>query len=485
MPVVAKTVQKTKLPLVSEDSSTSLAANPIRGNGSAFKDPAFADNKNLPVHRWVPWIAGFSAAFVDHVLDLYLPSGKQRRRRLVLDPFSGVGTTLVQAALRGHNYAGFEINPYAALAARVKLAAVDVELEVLDREMNGMRQAAKQWKAAPPPAAVRPVHFRSRLPFFSPRVERQVLHALHFIRNIRDNGVGDLCRVAFGSVMVSFSNYTYEPSLGSRPGAGKPLIEDAEVAEVLLAKLYQMRCDIHSLREQKREAAEIGRGEVHPTDFFSGHSRVPSGSVDLMVTSPPYLNNYHYVRNTRPQLYWLSLIASTGEQRQLEENNFGKFWQTVRSGEHVPLSFEHDGLESLLNELRSVRVGAGAYGGPGWANYAATYFNDCDRFVTILRRILKSGGTGVVVIGNSIIQGLELKIDEILADLAARHGLKTEGIHRNREKRVGASITQSAVRRGDTNRSTLYESTVVLRKRSCLASRFDPAAKRDIYCARI
>jgi hypothetical protein len=69
-----------------------------------------------------------------------------------------------------------------------------------------------------------------------------------------------------------------------------------------------------------------------------------------------------------------------------------------------------------------------------------------------------------VVIGNSIVQGLEIRTDEILADLARRHGLATEGIHRNREKRVGASITQSTVRRGEANRSTLYESTVVLRK---------------------
>jgi tRNA G10 N-methylase Trm11 len=39
----------------------------------------------------------------------------------VLDPFAGVGTTLVQAFRRGLNVVGFEINPYAALAARMKL----------------------------------------------------------------------------------------------------------------------------------------------------------------------------------------------------------------------------------------------------------------------------------------------------------------------------------------------------------------------------
>ena len=41
----------------------------------------------------------------------------------VLDPFAGVGTTLVEADLVGHHAVGFEINPYAAFAANLKLQA--------------------------------------------------------------------------------------------------------------------------------------------------------------------------------------------------------------------------------------------------------------------------------------------------------------------------------------------------------------------------
>ncbi|MCX7047558.1 MAG: DNA methyltransferase, partial [Candidatus Sumerlaeota bacterium] len=90
------------------------------GNGTAFKDPAFVENRTAPVHRWVPWIAGFSGAFVDSVLAAYLNG---RKSAVVLDPFAGVGTTLVQAAMRGYDVVGFEINPYAALATEAKLEA--------------------------------------------------------------------------------------------------------------------------------------------------------------------------------------------------------------------------------------------------------------------------------------------------------------------------------------------------------------------------
>jgi len=433
-------------------------------NSAAFKDPAFADNKALPVHRWVPWIAGFSAAFVDDVLDTYLPAQARRKQPLVLDPFAGVGTTLLQAAWRGCNCIGFELNPYAALAARVKLAAPRLNLDSLDQAIAQMQKAASSWRTAPPDGRGRPPGFRSRIPFFSPPVERQVLHLLAFIAKLAQPEITDVFRVAFGSVMVSFSNYTYEPSLGSRPGAGKPLVEDADVSQHLLAKLQQMRADAQWVQARTNGGRQAGKWQVRSADFFTGQAALAPGSVHLALTSPPYLNNYHYVRSTRPQMHWLSLLSGPAEQRRLEEQNFGKFWQTVRQGATVPLAFRHAKLERLLGQLRLVRASAGAYGGPGWANYAATYFNDCDRLVAALHRLIVPGGVAVIVIGNSIIQGLEFKTDEILGELAARRGLELAAIRCLRQKRVGASITQSAVRRGQINRSTLFESAVTLRK---------------------
>ncbi len=85
-----------------------------------FKDSAFADNKSRPIHRWIPWIAGFSSEFVRDAFSQYLPA-KAGSAVTVLDPFCGVGTTLVEGQLNGYDTVGFEINPYAALAARSKV----------------------------------------------------------------------------------------------------------------------------------------------------------------------------------------------------------------------------------------------------------------------------------------------------------------------------------------------------------------------------
>jgi len=432
-------------------------------NGSAFKDPAFGENKILPVHRWVPWIAGFSASFVDSVCAAYLRSSNGRGRRLVLDPFAGVGTTLLQAVLNGHDAIGFEINPYPALAATAKLQTLKINLEQFDAWIDEAKRSGKAWRSAPPKGVIAP-NLKTRIPFLSPRVERQVLHALGFFASIPDERIATLFRIALGSVIVSVSNYTYEPSLGSRPGAGKPLVEDADVLDVLLHKLHQMRADIAWLRERTKETVTVGTGRVINANFLTTNGEVEPASVDLMVTSPPYMNNYHYVRNTRPQLYWLSFISSPEQQRELETGNFGKFWQTVRDGQDLALGFHHRHLEEILKQLRETRKSAGAYGGPGWANYVVAYFNDCHQFLAVLKRVLRRKGVGVIVIGNSIIQGMEIKVEQILGDMAAQQGFELEGIPCIRDKRVGASITQSSVRRGLRNRATLYESAVIIRK---------------------
>jgi DNA modification methylase len=433
----------------------------LSGNGSGFKDPAFVENRTAPVHRWVPWIAGFSGAFVDSVLAKYLY--KRCKKALVLDPFAGVGTTLIQAAMRGYDVVGFEINPYAALVAETKLKAITISSKEVDRIIESMRSASARWRLSRPHPFREPEGFRSRIPFFSHRIRSQVLHALDFIAQIEDAGIRDLFRIAFGAVMVSFSNYTYEPSLSSRPGAGKPLIDDSDVAAILLSKLQQMRADIEWLHTEMN-GNRLPTGRVYQEDFFEGQQRLQAGSIHLTITSPPYLNNYHYVRNTRPQLYWLSLITSPKDQTPLEQKNFGTYWQVARDKDHVELSFEHRGLRKILQLLRHCRTDKGKYGGKGWANYAASYFNDCDRFMAALKRVLARGGLGVIVVGNSIIQGFEVRVDEILGDIARQRGLSLESIYRIRDKRVGDSITASSVRRG-VGRAALYESAVVVRKR--------------------
>jgi len=446
---------------------------------SGLRDAAASENKSLPIHRWVPWIAGFSAQFVQDVISSYVPKSRPSER-LILDPFAGVGTTLIEALKAGYQTIGYEINPFAALVATAKVDCLGVHPVEFAAEVEAFRNSMlrfedeidRRWAAGSKDFSIgiddlnrlQPDGFKSRVPFFSPPVEAKFLYALARTQVLLQPD-RNLFRAALGATMVSVSNYSYEPSLATRPGSGKALIENASVATVVSRKLQEVLTDIEWVRQNYAYQWLPLRREVLEDSYFN--SNLGRGSVSLVITSPPYMNNYHYVRNTRPQLYWLGLVAN-GHVNQLEQASFGKFWQTVRQGSRVEMEFESDSVKDMLDALRVKNPDKGYYGGSGWANYVATYLNDTHKFIRQLKRQLKPGGRAVIVIGNSIIQGIEFRVDQMIAEMAEEQRLKVQDIHMVRTKRVGTSIIDSSVRNGDSNghrqKTQLYDAAVILRR---------------------
>jgi DNA modification methylase len=385
-----------------------------------------------------------------------------------LDPFAGVGTTLVEAYTHGFNVSGFEINPYAALASKVKLQAAQLNTSALRAQIIGFQRFMTRqcFAGNGQPRCKPPIGFSGRTQLFSPAVERKVLFALDYINAVQVPGIRDLFRLALGSVMVSFSNYSYEPSLTRRVSVDKDPIQDADVGTVVASKLNLMAGDVEWLQAELRKLRCKPLGRVYTESFFSAVKTLRREScVDLVVTSPPYLNNYHYPRNTRPQLHWLGFASGRGYAAARETSSFGKFWQTVRDREPVALTFDFPVLKETIEDIRNRNTGKGPYGGPGWANYVATYFNDTYQFWEVLSKVLKPNAVAVVVLGNSIIQGIEVKTDDFFGRIAEFWGLTFEDSVLLREKRTGTSIIQSSVRVDRAARKTvLYESAIVVRR---------------------
>ena len=79
-----KALNDSELSLVREqlDLFRSEEAVPESEKKATFSDPAFAKNKTHPIHRWVPWVAGYSSDFVRDVV-----TSRVSRPGTVLDPF--------------------------------------------------------------------------------------------------------------------------------------------------------------------------------------------------------------------------------------------------------------------------------------------------------------------------------------------------------------------------------------------------------------
>jgi DNA modification methylase len=432
------------------------------GNHSVFSDPAFASNKTQPIHRWVPWIAGFSKEFVDDSINKYIDG-----KGTILDPFAGVGTTLVESYLTGNDSVGFEINPYAYFACKTKINSLNIDHEKFNDEIDRFSKFfPKSVNSKYQVQSKEPEGFRTKVIFFSPKVLRKALILMDFIDTIEDQNISELFRLAFTSTMVKYSNYSYEPSLGTRRGSGKSDIEDADVLGITIGKLMDLSKDISWIKKSF-VGKRIPKSEIINHSFFDYKKHMKKGKIDLLITSPPYLNNYHYNRNTRPQIYWLGLANKPTDMKHLEESNFGNFWQTVRDKQKIDLIFDVPEIDLVerLDDIRRMYPEKGVYGGSGWANYAASYFNDCFKFSKGIEYSMKKGGTALVVIGNSILQGVTIPTDQYFSKIAESVGLEAIEIHIPRTKRIGNSIIQSDVRVSKATKGhRLYEAIVELRK---------------------
>ena len=104
----------------------------------------FLPNTNEPVHRWSPYVQGFSSKFVQRTIDKYK---NEYNKPIILDPFSGSGTVPVQAKMNGYKSYGIELNPLLYFVATTKVNSWKANPEKLLKISRHL--SAKKSYAAP------------------------------------------------------------------------------------------------------------------------------------------------------------------------------------------------------------------------------------------------------------------------------------------------------------------------------------------------
>lgn len=465
-----------------------LSSDARLGRERTMLDPAFTDNRTVRIHRWVPWIAGFSARFVDSAISRFI--AERHKGAVLFDPFAGVGTALVQAKMRGLEAKGSEINPFATLASQAKLDwTVDLQLfkqTILElggyvRRLEFARDSSTPNQPIQPldaytrlsdrsnetplePSTKPPAGFKTRTLFFDPAIEKKMLLLKEFALSVPPSLTRHFL-AALGAILVKHSNYAYGPSLARKSTMKINSKPDPSVGNHYLSKITEFYQDLNWVKENV--VAKMGSVPTH--EIFLGNAfrymeQLEDNSVDLVVTSPPYLNNYHYPRNTRPHLYWLDFVKTPADFGAIEWESFGKFWQTVRELPEIEVSFSLPGLQDLLERIRTKNPEKGIYGGRGWANYAAQYFNDVYRFFEALRGLMKKKGTVVWVVGNSVLRGVDVATERFTAEIASLTGFETLEVQQLRAKRIGSSIIGTHIRGQPEQPVQLHESAVILRR---------------------
>ncbi len=380
----------------------------------------FRSNDATPVHRWWPYVQGYSAEFVRSMLSAH----SVVRGATVLDPFAGSGTTLVEARRAGARAQGTELLLPAVLAARVK-TGFELEAAPVSRGAEGVLNRARTLSPGPLP------FLRETRRQFSP-------DALEELTRLRDalppegDPVADALRLAFGRILIPSSRLHRSPCLGygRRHESDGPNPTDR-----FLTAIAEMTDD---LRELKAERGRWGPdASIQAQDART--AGWPPGSVDFAVTSPPYVNGMDYVMNYKVDLAWLGYARSYRDLTLLRRaevacDNLPRS-ETLR---YVGLERTPDPwLNEILPRIRENVARKGSYRRDDMHAIVHRYFADLKPVLAGVYRALVPGGRFVLVVGDSLLAGTYVPGDLLVARLGTSVGFSIASVEVARRRRSG------------------------------------------------
>jgi hypothetical protein len=415
------------------------------------------DNKlrveDRAAHDWYRFVLSFPA----HLVRDYIPRFEIDPAGLVLDPFCGTGTTLVECKKLGISSIGIESNPMASFASQVKINW-DIDPKGLVEHAEYVAKRAwekldsigitdssdlplftKQRKRSTAVLRVLPEEKTKLLlkDSISPVPLHKTLVLLETLNENRDEAFHRHERLALAKAVVSgISNLHFGPEVGVGP-----LKTDAPVVPTWLNWVRRMAEDLKSLHPLSDTQATVKTGDSRELP-----SLLAPKSVDAVITSPPYPNEKDYTRTTRLESVILGFINDKHDLRLLKKNLLRSNTRGVYKADTDDLFVEDNGeVQRIANEIEARRVELGKTSGfeRMYARVTKLYFGGMKRHLADLRTILRPGANlGYVVGDQASYLRIMIRTGEILAEIAKSLGYEVVGIDLFRTRLATATKEQ-------------------------------------------
>ncbi|MHB8540861.1 MAG: DNA methyltransferase [Candidatus Acidiferrales bacterium] len=417
--------------------------------------PARENNKlraeDSSVHDWYRFILSYPPHLVRDYLSRFGICGGM----IVLDPFCGTGTTLVECKKLGIGSIGIEANPAPCFASRVKVdwsADPDGLLRHAERVADGVGEILEADGFDEP--ADLPLFTRSkpRRPLraltretqklllansISPLPLHRTLILLDVLHMMRDEQFSRYERLALAKVLVSgISNLTFGPEVG----VGRPK-DDAPVTSLWLRAVRAMVEDLRVV--QKIKAADA---TAHLADSRQTLKVLQPESVDAVITSPPYPNEKDYTRTTRLESVLLGFITKKQDLRALKQDLVRSNTRGVyKSDRDDQLVADHDEIQEIAQAIEKRRIALGKTSGFErlYARVTKLYFGGMKRHLADLRTVLRPGARLAYVVGDQASYlRVMIRTGQLLAGIADSLGYEVTGIDLFRTRLATATKEQ-------------------------------------------
>ncbi len=402
--------------------------------------------QDSPIHEWYRFVLSFPPHLVKDYIDKFdLPQGS-----VVLDPFCGTGTTLVEAKKRGYASIGVEGNPVAHFASQTKLNwsadpdllrshAQDIGDRVWDQlEREGIDDRNLTWhgdetrllKLFP---NAQELLLRGSI---SPLPLHKTLRLLEVIRNFENSRFRAYEELALAKALYSsIGNLKFGPEVG----IGK-IKTDVPVVFSWLSNIYTMASDLKHVTNYPVQS------EVFLGDARNVSNILTPGSIDAVITSPPYPNEKDYTRTTRLESVILGFLNDRASLQSLKKGLVRSNTRGVYKGDSdddwvagvTKIQQLAEQIEQRRQELNKTSGFERLY-----ARVTKLYFGGMARHLVDLQPFLKPGARLAYVVGDQASYlRVMIRTGQLLAEIAEPLGYEVESIDLFRTRLATATKEQ-------------------------------------------
>lgn len=346
-------------------------------------------------HGYHRYPAKFLPNVVKKIIEDYAP-----KCNVIADLFAGCGTTLVEAKAHGKMSIGTDINPVAQLITKVK--TTPIEPAALQQAYDSLIALFDNYVEAD----YRNINKHERIDYwFFPSEKAKIAFLFSLVNDAEmDEVTKDFFFVCISHILKNCSRWlqsSTKPQIDPNKNIPDPFDE------------FKRHCQkmIKSNRAYYDELTAKGFLSI-PCDIRledARHTSIADGSVDVIITSPPYVTSYEYADIHQLTGYWMDYIPNMQDFRK-------QFIGTSYSG-NTSMDVPGSALgQEIVNELakKSKHI----------ACDVAQYFNDMQEVSKEMVRILAQDGQACIVIGNTKIKDVHIKSAEVFYDF-----LQSVGMH--------------------------------------------------------
>ncbi|NWF91391.1 MAG: DNA methyltransferase [Syntrophaceae bacterium] len=392
------------------------------------------DPSDLPIHDWYRFVLSFPP----HLVREYMEKFGMNDRSLVLDPFCGTGTTIVECKKNGIPAIGIEALPMPHFASVVKTDwEIDPETlrhhakQVAERAITNLQKNGIQDEPG-----VTKSYDHNGLRVLSPESQRLLLKnsisplplhktlvLLDSIRLDRENKFRNHELLALAKALVTtIGNLKFGPEVGL--STIKP---DSPVIRPWLANVETIARDLATVSRQINT-----RSLIYQEDSRNVPLILQSKVVDGVFTSPPYPNEKDYTRTTRLESVLLGLIENLSELRGLKKNLIRSNTRSVyKDDQDDKWILQNIEIQRIAAEIERRRIELGKTSGFERLYHRVTmlYFGGMAQHLASLRSILRPGAfLGYVVGDQASYLRVMIRTGELIAQIADSLGYKVESI---------------------------------------------------------